>query len=246
MPDAVEISELCVGLPKRGVLFGPLSMAVREGSITALMGPSGCGKSTLLRAIAGLTENTDLQTTGRVRVFGQEPAAARRRGMISFMFQEPTLLPHMTVLENACFPRRPSDVAGEARDVLRVLGLSDAAGVFPRDLSGGMKSRVALARAVLQSDKLLLLDEPFSGLDVAWKQSLYEAIKAVQALRGLTILLVSHDILEVAELSSEVWVFAAHDNSLHRVLNASDDTRFQTIDTIRDLLVRGHASLLGR
>src|ERR1700727_533712 len=147
------------------VALGPIDLEVRRGECVSLLGPSGCGKSTALRLIAGLSA----PTSGTVRV--ARPAVTASGGHpVGFVFQEPTLMPWATVRENVRLPLKLAHVpfsAGKARadDALAQMGLSEFAEAYPRELSGGMKMRVSLARALVTDPDILLMDEPFAALD---------------------------------------------------------------------------------
>ena len=191
--------------------LAPVDLAVAPGEFVALLGPSGCGKTTLLRMAAGLLAPTQ----GRLRWWGADnvPAAdpARR---IAMVFQAPTLMPWARVLANA---RLPLDLGGVARDeadraalaALAGVGLADAAGPYPRELSGGMQMRVAIARALVVAPALLLMDEPFGALDEFTRHRLDAELNALWHARGGTVLFVTHSIQEAVFLATRVVVMAA-------------------------------------
>jgi NitT/TauT family transport system ATP-binding protein len=180
--------------------FGPLDLDVSEGEFVSLVGPSGCGKSTMLRVVAGLLAPSE----GAV-LFPQS------RPEIAFVFQEPTLMPWARVLENA---RLPLDLKGVPRMVanarasqaLARVGLSGFARAFPRELSGGMKMRVSIARAIAAAPRLLLMDEPFAALDELTRQALNDDLLRLAREDGMTILFVTHSVFESTYLSSRVIV----------------------------------------
>jgi NitT/TauT family transport system ATP-binding protein len=177
-----------------------LDLDVHDGEFLSLLGPSGCGKSTALRIVAGLLA----PTTGSV-TFPQG------RPEIGFVFQEPTLMPWASALANA---RLPLDLkrtnAGEASDraatALSRVGLSGFENVFPRELSGGMKMRVSIARAIASEPKLLLMDEPFAALDEPMRESLNDDLLRLCTEDSLTVLFVTHSVFESAFLSNRVVV----------------------------------------
>ena len=169
------------------------SLSVKPGEIVAVMGASGCGKSTLLNLIAGLKK----PTAGTV-----ECHATR----ISYAFQEPRLFPWLTVEENllAVLGAR-DDAAVELVDAtLATVGLSDAKKLFPSELSGGMKSRVSLARALVYGGDLFLLDEPFSALDESLRQSLADALRTEFKKRGTTAIFVTHSLAEAEAMADRI------------------------------------------
>jgi NitT/TauT family transport system ATP-binding protein len=192
------------------VALDGISFEVRAGEFVSLVGPSGCGKSTLLRIVAGLGPTT----TGEVLVEGLPPKRARLdRGDTAFVFQDPTLLPWRTVLGNVELPLelRRVDAAQRrqaARAALRTVGLLDVAGAYPRELSGGMRMRVSLARALGASPRLLLMDEPFGALDDISRQRLNSELLRVCALAGWTVLFVTHNVFEAVFLSSRILVMS--------------------------------------
>jgi len=180
--------------------FGPIDFSAASGEFVSLVGPSGCGKSTMLRVIAGLLAPTD----GTV-VFPQ------KRPEIAFVFQEPTLMPWARALENARLPldlkgvprREATERAGEA---LARVGLKGFERAFPRELSGGMKMRVSIARALAAAPKLLLMDEPFAALDEFSREALNDDLLKLWHEDGLTVIFVTHSVFESSYLSTRIVV----------------------------------------
>jgi sulfonate transport system ATP-binding protein len=177
-----------------------LNLDLKPAEIVALVGPSGCGKSTLLRLLAGL----DRDHAGRLLVDGREVQAPSRA--VGFMFQEPRLLPWLSVWDNVAFGFRERPAAGMIAGVLEQVQLSAAAQALPRQLSGGMAQRAALARALAVQPGVLLLDEPFSAVDAFTRMHLQELLLSVWQQRRFTMLLVTHDIDEALYLSDRVVV----------------------------------------
>ncbi|WP_295645713.1 ABC transporter ATP-binding protein [uncultured Methylibium sp.] len=177
-----------------------LEVGVRE--FVALLGPSGCGKSTVLRLIAGL-ERPDagsLQWSGAVPTLG-------------YVFQEPTLMPWATVADNVYLPlrlqgRTRGEAAAAIDAMLARVGLADFAHAYPRELSGGMKMRVSIARALVTRPGLLLMDEPFAALDELTRQQLGEDLLAIQAEQGFAVVFVTHSVHESAYLADRVLVMS--------------------------------------
>jgi len=186
------------------VVLDGIDLELAAGSFTALLGPSGCGKSTLLRLIAGL----DTPTSGTIRV---ESAAGA--GGIAFVFQDAHLLPWRTVLDNVALPL---ELRGARREEARRLALppladvelADAADRFPDQLSGGMRMRVSIARALVTEPELLLLDEPFAALDELTRQRLDERLRALWERRRMTVLFVTHSLVEAAFLADRALVMS--------------------------------------
>ena len=188
------------------VALGPLDLSVRSGEFVSLLGPSGCGKSTALRLIAGLSTPTD----GSVRVASRGDRD-RSRHDVGFVFQEPTLMPWTTVRGNVQLPldlARVSRRGAETRvdEALTQVGLSEFANVYPHELSGGMKMRVSLARALVTDPDILLMDEPFAALDEITRFKLNNDLLTLWRKLHKTILFVTHSVFESVYLSQRVLV----------------------------------------
>jgi NitT/TauT family transport system ATP-binding protein len=177
----------------------PMDLTITAGEFLAMIGPSGCGKSTLLRMIAGL----DYPTAGTIA--GVDPVR------IAFVFQDAHLLPWRNVLRNVALPLELRGVAKDQRlqramKAIDQVGLTDAAKRYPAQLSGGMRMRVSLARALVTDPNLLLLDEPFAALDEITRQQLDEQLRQLWAMRKMTVLFVTHSINEAAFLADRAVV----------------------------------------
>jgi NitT/TauT family transport system ATP-binding protein len=187
------------------VALDRFDLDARPGEFLTLLGPSGCGKSTALRIIAGLSEPSG----GDVEWPPADASAAARD--IGFVFQEPTLMPWATVAGNVRLPLRLSglDVAAsqprEASAIERV-GLAGFAGAYPRELSGGMKMRVSIARALVTEPRLLLMDEPFAALDEITRFKLNDDLLSVWRMLGMTVVFVTHSVFESVYLSNRIVV----------------------------------------
>lgn len=189
-----------------------VSLSIHAGEFVSLIGPSGCGKSTLLRLIAGLLGGN----TGRLSVRDQPPYVARKELVrMAFVFQDPTLLPWRTVVENIRLPLELQRVRAERHEpliasVLRLIGLrEDDLGKRPRNLSGGMRMRVSLARALVTEPQLLLLDEPFAALDDMLRQQLNEELARIWRDKQWTGLFVTHNVAEAVFLSQRVLIMSS-------------------------------------
>jgi NitT/TauT family transport system ATP-binding protein len=181
-----------------------MTLELRDGDFVSLLGPSGCGKSTALRLIAGLSR----PTRGRLR--WRDGA----EGGLGVVFQEPTLAPWSTVFDNVWLPlrlkRQSRAAAREAVTAcLDAVGLAAFADAYPRALSGGMKMRVSIARAMVTRPRLLLMDEPFAALDEITRQKLNDDLLALQRRLGCTVVFVTHSVFESVYLSNRVVVMAA-------------------------------------
>ena len=191
------------------VALGPIDLEVRRGEFVSLLGPSGCGKSTALRLIAGLS----LPSSGMVRV-ARPTVAASGEHQVGFVFQEPTLMPWTTVRENVRLPLKLAHVpssAAKARvdEALAQVGLSEFADAYPRELSGGMKMRVSLARALVTKPDILLMDEPFAALDEITRFRLNNDLLALWRNLRKTVIFVTHSVFESVYLSQRVLVMTA-------------------------------------
>ena len=182
-----------------------VSLDVQAGEFLSVLGPSGCGKSTLLRLIAGLAE----PTTGTI-----DWSDERGREDLGFVFQEPTLMPWATALANVALPLKLRGIAkGErearAAEALDNVGLKGFERVWPRELSGGMKMRVSLARALVVQPRLLLMDEPFAALDEITRHRLNDDLLELWQKSGVTVVFVTHSVFESVYLSQRIVVMAA-------------------------------------
>jgi NitT/TauT family transport system ATP-binding protein len=182
-------------------------LTVRAGEFLTLLGPSGCGKSTALRIIAGLSE----PTRGTVE-WPQGPAASAA-GRVGFVFQEPTLMPWATVAGNVALPlellHTGSDAAPRVDAALVRVGLQEFGTAYPRELSGGMRMRVSIARALVTEPNLLLMDEPFAALDEVTRFRLNNDLLALWQALGKTVVFVTHSVFESVYLSSRIVVMTA-------------------------------------
>ena len=193
------------------VALKDMSLAIREGEFVSLLGPSGCGKSTALRIIAGLGE----ASTGRVEwpTTGHD-ATGKAEREIGFVFQEPTLMPWASVFKNVWLPLRLSGTSKAAArervmSALEMVGLDKFADAYPRELSGGMKMRVSIARALVTRPRVLLMDEPFAALDEITRQKLNDDLLRLWQQFGWTVVFVTHSVFESVYLSSRVVIMAA-------------------------------------
>src|SRR6187401_1365835 len=188
-----------------------ISFSVERGGFLSLLGPSGCGKSTLLRIVADLVT----PTTGQVSVFGMSPQEARQKRSLGFVFQDAALLPWRTALQNVELPAEVGGFAGlpsgapTPSELLKLVGLEGWEQNFPHELSGGMRQRVSIARALLGGPRLLLMDEPFGALDEITRDRLNEELLQLWESTGITIVFVTHSIYEAAFLGQSVLLLAA-------------------------------------
>lgn len=186
-----------------------LSLDIRAREFVSLLGPSGCGKSTALRIVAGLTGETE----GNV-VWGEGSLARKRTGGVGFVFQEPTLMPWATVRGNVYQPLKlaglsRSGAAGRVGESLERVGLAEFADAYPRELSGGMKMRVSIARALVTRPDLLLMDEPFAALDEITRFRLNQDLLALWGSMKGTVVFVTHSVFESVFLSQRILVMTS-------------------------------------
>jgi NitT/TauT family transport system ATP-binding protein len=200
--------------------LAPVDLTVREGDFLTLIGPSGCGKTTLLSLIANLTAPTDGRLLWWRRSFDAVGAAGRR---LSIVFQDPTLMPWARVGTNVRLPldlaRVPKTESGpKVEEALRLVGLAAHARQYPRQLSGGMRMRASIARALVTEPNLLLMDEPFGALDEFTRNKLDGDLVALWWQRPLSVVFVTHSIYEAAFLSTRIAVMAARPGRIFREL----------------------------
>ena len=214
LPPIVEFREATKRFGEGPLVLDLLNLTVQPGEFVSLLGPSGCGKSTLLRLIAGLTP----LTAGSLIVDRRSPDAAAAD--LAFVFQEPTLLPWLSVAANIELPLSLRGVAPAERSVTRrrvldLVRLSEKADAYPRQLSGGQKMRVSIARALALSPKILLLDEPFGALDEMTREHLNEELLTIRERHAWTAFFVTHSVAEAVFLSNRIFIFSANPGHLH-------------------------------
>ena len=221
----LQVSSVCKSFgygPKAKQVLDSVSFDLHSGQFLALVGSSGSGKSTVMRLIAGL----DLPSSGEIRLDGQRirgPGADR--GMV---FQKYSLYPWLTAAQNVAFGMRlqgrpKAEVRERTAYFLEVVGLVDSARLLPRELSGGMQQRVAIARSLAAEPKVLLLDEPFGALDLQIRESMQEFLHRLWLQTGLTALLSTHDLEEALLLAQEVHIMAPRPGRIVRSVRADLD-----------------------
>ena len=233
-----------------------ISLNIRAGSFLSIVGPSGCGKSTLLNAIAGLVPPSE----GTIEVFDTRLTGLNRRA--AYMFQQDALLPWKTVLDNVMlgltfrhFDRAAAET--RARDWINRVGLGGFADAFPYQLSGGMRKRVAMAQCWIVGPDILLMDEPFSALDIHTRQKMESELLQLWSETRQTVVFVTHDLEEAIALSDEVAVLSAapgshlvgiypvHLSRPRDVMNLRTDAEFTALYTkiwadLRDEVLKSH------
>ncbi len=204
MPQKVSVSGLSIAFGATRAL-DRVSLTVNDGEFVSIVGPSGCGKSTMLNVIAGLLAPAEGST--HVAAIDGNGAGSR----IGYMFQKDTLLPWATALENVCLPM---DVKGardwhKARALMQLVDLTGFEAHYPRQLSGGMRKRVQLARLLAQDPEVLLMDEPFGALDAQTRLIIQEEFLKIWERQRKTVLFVTHDLQEAIALSDRVVLISA-------------------------------------
>jgi NitT/TauT family transport system ATP-binding protein len=209
-PSVVALRGVGKTFPNGTMAIAGLDLDVRSGEFLTLLGPSGCGKSSALRIIAGLSEPSH----GAVEWHGGTRETRHDRRRIGFVFQEPTLMPWATVFANVALPLKLQGVGDEeahprVADALARVGLEKFGRDYPRELSGGMKMRVSIARGLVTEPELLLMDEPFAALDEITRFRLNNDLLAVWQTLGKTVIFVTHSVFESVYLSSRIVVMTA-------------------------------------
>ncbi|WP_185985009.1 ABC transporter ATP-binding protein [Aureimonas mangrovi] len=192
-----------------------LSIDVKRGEFVAVVGPSGCGKSTLMKLVTGLQS----PSAGTITVGGER--VTKPVSIVGMAFQNPTLLPWRTTLDNILLPleivdrhkkrlrRNKAEYVAKAEALLALVGLAGFGDKFPWQLSGGMQQRANLCRALIHEPDLIMLDEPFGALDAFTREELWGVIRDIHAQKGITVVLVTHDLREAAYLADRVFVMTA-------------------------------------
>jgi NitT/TauT family transport system ATP-binding protein len=192
--------------------FDNVSFAVERGGFLSVLGPSGCGKSTLLRVVADLID----PSKGSIKLFGMTPRQARLQRSLGFVFQDAALLPWRSALQNVELPLEVGSArslppgAPTPRELMKLVGLEGWEHSFPHELSGGMRQRVSIARALLGGPRLLLMDEPFGALDEITRDRLNEELRRIWLETATTILFVTHSVYEAMFLGEQVMVMSAN------------------------------------
>ena len=209
-----------------------------EHDFISFLGPSGCGKSTALRLIAGLTR----ASSGELNWSRENTSGSKSDRELGFVFQEPTLMPWTKVFDNVWLPlklagMRRDEAAPVVEQVLEMVGLSRFADVYPRELSGGMKMRVSIARALVTHPRLLLMDEPFAALDEITRQRLNDDVLRLWRETGITVIFVTHSVFESAFLSNRIVVMRARPGQVYAdlplVTSAVRDENYRTSEEYR-------------
>jgi NitT/TauT family transport system ATP-binding protein len=198
----LSVDHISKRFPNGVLALDDTSFAINDGEFVSLVGPSGCGKSTALRLIAGLTE----PNAGAIRWSGEKPT-------LGFVFQDAALMPWANVEKNVRLPLElkgaaDAQVKQRTAEALDLVGLTGFAAAYPRELSGGMRMRVSIARALAAEPSVLLMDEPFAALDEITRERLNDELRELWSAKNLTIVFVTHSIYESVYLSSRILVMS--------------------------------------
>ena len=215
------------------VAVSPTSLRIADGEFVSLVGPSGCGKTTLLNLISGLI----LPTAGEI-LFNGTPANGPT-GEMSLVFQRPVLLPWRKIIDNVMLPvevmklKPRADYQQRARELLDLVGLHGFEDAYPKELSGGMQQRAAIARALVYDTRVLLMDEPFAALDAMTRDELNMELMRIWQVTGRTIIFVTHNIPEAVLLSDRIVVMTPRPGKVREILSV-DIPRPRSIETMAD------------
>ena len=215
MSAAIELKDVSKSFAHQPVLE-KISLSIQNGEIVALLGASGGGKSTLLNLISGLLDADN----GDIIIQGTAAKHFQQWQQVAYLFQEDRLLPWRSVQQNVHFGLENSELSKSEKqqrvsDALKLVGLADYAQHWPHQLSGGMRSRVALARSLVVQPQIMLMDEPFSRLDPQTRSTLHNELLRIQALTAMTIIIVTHDVEEAVVLADRVVVLKPHPGRIH-------------------------------
>jgi len=223
-PELIRIDGVHKQFGNGTVAVRDMNLTIRQGEFLSFLGPSGCGKSTALKMIAGLLS----VSAGNIAVNGHPPGAGTGEQDTGFVFQEATLMPWATVFDNVFLPlrmrgMRRRDARDRVEEALASVGLTKFARAYPRELSGGMKMRVSIARALVTRPRLLLMDEPFAALDEMTRFKLNNDVLKLWEQHGLTVIFVTHSVFESVYMSSRVVIMAARPGRVVNEIDLSGD-----------------------
>ncbi len=248
MQNQIEIKNINFSFDKDTQIINDVSVSIAKGAFLSILGASGSGKSTLLRIISNILpsgKNNILE--GTISVFGKTPNEYLDTGRLSFMFQESSLMPNLSVRDNIIFPlklRGKEINTNLIDDLLKIVGLESHQYKYPSELSGGMKTRVSLARAFVTKPELLLLDEPFSALDISWKYELYQYLYEFTKKYNTTVILVTHDIQEAVILGDSIMVLSKYGSILNKIKSIKAEKSNLSFEKINKIIEENFHSIL--
>lgn len=238
----VELKNISFGYNKLETVLNNISFSIQSSTCTAIVGASGSGKSTILRLISGMLQESRHQyLSGKILIDNLEISKNKQKwkefranGDLGFMFQESNLLPHLNLENNIYLPLKITGIKNHndiVTEYLKITGLNKDKLKLPKELSGGMKTRAELARTFITKPKLLLLDEPFTDLDIVWKSNLYEEVKKLKNEYKTTVVLVTHDIFEAINFSNRI-IILGNDHRITETIeiqNWSDNLNYNDV-----------------
>jgi ABC-type nitrate/sulfonate/bicarbonate transport system ATPase subunit len=234
----LSIQNVSFGFSSDKMVLNNLNLKSYENKTIAIVGASGCGKSTFLRLLCGILPNHKRNCIeGKILVDDVFPVEYTKQGKVGFMFQDATLFPNLTVRENIALrlKLRGENDKEMIDHLVETVGLSEYSGYLPKALSGGMKTRVALARTFATKPQLLLLDEPFSALDIRWKFCLYQELEKLRQEYSPMTVIVTHDIQEALLLSNHILVLGTNGTVLKEMQISKPLPRVFETDAIKYL-----------
>ncbi|HMS29284.1 MAG TPA: ATP-binding cassette domain-containing protein [Saprospiraceae bacterium] len=240
---SLKVENINFGYKENTLLLRNISFEIEQGKTLGIVGVSGTGKSTLLKLIASFSNKEQpTEFTGSISFNNLPIENLKQIGKFSFMFQEPTLMPNLSVYDNIKLPSKilGTDEPNDLNETINLVGLSAFVNAFPYSLSGGMKTRVSMARSFITDPDLLLLDEPFSALDIGWKSRLYNELSLLQKKHSTTIVLVSHDIEEVLNISDKIIVLGCEGSLIYSNVVSNLQNKAEEILKVKNLVLDNH------
>lgn len=242
----LSVKNITFGYTNQRQILKEISFAVERGKTLGVIGISGTGKSTLLKVVADFVEASDRKNlTGEVSFENHSIRDLKATGKFSFMFQEPTLMPNLNVWDNITLPFKilNQPLTDNIEKTIALVGLSNFKNTYPSSLSGGMKTRVALARSFITNPELLLLDEPFSSLDIGWKSKLYQELEELQKLNNTTVILVSHDLEEVLHIADKIILIGNEGTVIHQQEISSNNPTAIEVQKLKQLVIDNYKTI---
>jgi ABC-type nitrate/sulfonate/bicarbonate transport system ATPase subunit len=236
----VYLKNINFGYNQEKQVLTNITLDVDEGEIIAIAGISGSGKTTLLKILAGIIKkNKEYIFSGDIKVNNKSAPPFCEPGDLAYMFQERTLFPNLTVYGNIALPLqiiKAKKINERVNSIIDAVGLKDYKNTYIKHLSGGMKTRVELARTFITNPKIILLDEPFGDLDIGWKLELYKVLTQLNTLFHSTIIIVTHDITEAIILAKKIIVLSQKGEVIKKAVNKISAPSELTSDSLNDFL----------
>lgn len=223
-------------------VLADISFNIAKGETLCVLGASGSGKSTLLKIIAGLLpRHVSDSYKGMVEFDNGGIDALKASGGLAYMFQEAALMNNQTVKANIEFPLKllKQSPYTSIEDTIKIVGLTNSTDKYPKELSGGMKTRTALARSFVTRPELLLLDEPFSALDLGWKNTLHQELKTLQRRDVTTTIIVTHDVEEALDIANKILILS-HSGKILRTFDTTRDDKEMIASIASKIIIEDH------